>query len=52
MLAGGDDSGSGGGGAGGTGKFWTMAFYQQFFDVEDKDVFNRLLYSMVPIPGK
>jgi len=36
----------------GTSLFWTMSFYQQFFDVEDKDILNRVLYSMVPIPGK
>ena len=32
--------------------FWTLAFYQQFFDVDTNDVKNRLIYSMVPIPGK
>jgi len=35
-----------------TSNFWTLAFYQQFFDVDTADVKNRLLYSMVPIPGK
>jgi len=32
--------------------FWTLAFYQQFFDVDTEDVKNRVIYSMVPIPGK
>jgi len=32
--------------------FWTLGFYQQFFDVETATVKNRLLYSMVPVPGK
>jgi len=35
-----------------TSNFWTLAFYQQFFDVDTTDVKNRLLYSMVPVPGK
>eukprot|EP00092_Neocalanus_flemingeri_P000510 GFUD01000541.1.p1 GENE.GFUD01000541.1~~GFUD01000541.1.p1 ORF type:complete len:411 (-),score=130.38 GFUD01000541.1:111-1343(-) len=35
-----------------TSNFWTLAFYQQFFDVDTSDVKNRLLYSMVPVPGK
>jgi hypothetical protein len=29
-----------------------MKFYQQFFDVDDRDVAIRLLYSMFPVPGK
>lgn len=37
---------------GGTSNFWTLAYYQQFFDVDTGDVINRLLYSMVPVPGK
>ena len=36
----------------GLGSFYTMGFYQQFFDVDDRDVAIRLLYSMLPIPGK
>jgi len=32
--------------------FWTLAFYQQFFDVDTTTVKNRLMYSMVPVPGK
>lgn len=32
--------------------FWTLGFYQQFFDVDTEDVKNRVIYSMVPIPGK
>jgi len=39
-------------GGGSTSQFWTMAYYQQFFDVDTSDVTNRLLYSMVPVPGK
>jgi len=35
-----------------TGSFWTLAFYQQFFDVDTTDVKNRVLYSMVPVPGR
>jgi len=35
-----------------TSNFWTLGFYQQFFDVDTTDVKRRLLYSMVPIPGK
>ncbi|XP_066967550.1 protein YIPF1-like isoform X3 [Macrobrachium rosenbergii] len=34
----------------GTG-FWTFEFYQQFFDVESKQVGDRILWSMVPKPG-
>ena len=32
--------------------FFKLSFYQQYFDVEDKDILSRLLYSMVPVPGK
>ena len=35
-----------------TSNFWTFAFYQQFFDIDTVDVKNRVLYSMVPMPGK
>jgi len=35
-----------------TSNFWTLAFYQQFFDVDTSDVKNRLMYAMLPIPGK
>lgn len=38
--------------AGGTSNFWTLAYYQQYFDVDTSDVTNRLMYSMVPVPGK
>ncbi|KAG0695012.1 Protein YIPF1 [Chionoecetes opilio] len=31
--------------------FWTFEFYQQFFDVESKQVGDRVLWSMVPKPG-
>ncbi|XP_045124647.1 protein YIPF1-like isoform X2 [Portunus trituberculatus] len=31
--------------------FWTFEFYQQFFDVESKQVGDRILWSMVPKPG-
>jgi len=48
----GGDEFPGGEGSTKTSNFWSMSFYQQFFDVEDKDIFNRLIYSMVPIPGK
>ncbi|KAK7072169.1 Yip1 member 1, partial [Halocaridina rubra] len=34
----------------GTG-FWTFEFYQQFFNVESKQVGDRILWSMVPKPG-
>lgn len=47
----GDESSRGGGPSGG-GNFWKMSYYQRFFDVEDKDLLTRLLYSMLPIPGK
>jgi len=48
----GDGEGQGGPGEWKTSNFWTLAFYQQFFDVDTTDVKNRLLYSMVPVPGK
>lgn len=32
--------------------FFKLSFYQQYFDVEDKDILSRVLYSMVPVPGK
>ena len=32
-----------------TSKFWTMAFYQQFFDVETKDVLRRMGNTLLPI---
>ncbi|XP_071531742.1 protein YIPF1-like isoform X5 [Panulirus ornatus] len=31
--------------------FWTFEFYQQFFDVESKQVGDRILWSVVPKPG-
>ena len=39
-------------GGGGASNFWSMSFYQRFFDVDDKEIMRRLFYSMVPIPGK
>jgi len=39
-------------GGGGSSNFWTLAYYQQFFDVDTTDVKARLLYSMLPVPGK
>jgi len=47
-----DEDGQTGPGEWKTSNFWTLAFYQQFFDVDTTDVKNRLLYSMVPVPGK
>jgi len=47
-----DEDGQAGPGEWKTSNFWTLAFYQQFFDVDTTDVKNRLLYSMVPVPGK
>jgi len=47
-----EGEGQGGPGEWKTSNFWTLAFYQQFFDVDTTDVKNRLLYSMVPVPGK
>jgi len=49
-----DEEGEGEGGPSDwkTSNFWTFAFYQQFFDVDTADVKNRVLYSMVPMPGK
>lgn len=47
-----DEDGQSGPGAWKTSNFWTLAFYQQFFDVDTTDVKNRLLYSMLPVPGK
>jgi len=32
--------------------FWTFEYYQQFFDVETRDVFGRVLGSMTPLPSK
>jgi len=32
--------------------FFKISFYQQYFDVEDKDILTRLMYSMIPVPGK
>lgn len=28
--------------------FWTIEYYQQFFDVDTKDVMDRIIYSMFP----
>ena len=35
-----------------TSNFLKFEFYQQFFDVDTAAVKNRVLYSMVPLPGK
>jgi len=32
--------------------FWSLNFYQQLFDIDTVDVRNRLMYSMLPVPGK
>ncbi|XP_052066872.1 protein YIPF1-like [Mytilus californianus] len=32
--------------------FWTFEYYQQFFDVESKDVLQRVLGSMFPHPNR
>ncbi|BFY99908.1 hypothetical protein BsWGS_02948 [Bradybaena similaris] len=32
--------------------FWTFAYYQQFFDVETKQVGQRIVGSMLPKPGR
>jgi len=48
----GGGEGQGGPGEWKTSNFWTLAFYQQFFDVDTTDVRNRIMYSMVPVPGK
>eukprot|EP00088_Acartia_fossae_P045177 TRINITY_DN4840_c0_g1_i2.p1 TRINITY_DN4840_c0_g1~~TRINITY_DN4840_c0_g1_i2.p1 ORF type:complete len:490 (-),score=122.36 TRINITY_DN4840_c0_g1_i2:342-1811(-) len=47
-----DDDGAGGGGGGTRSSYLKLAFYQKYFDVEDKDIATRLLYSMLPVPGK
>jgi hypothetical protein len=47
-----EGEGQGGPGEWKTSNFWTLAFYQQFFDVDTTDVKKRLMYSMVPVPGK
>jgi len=47
-----EEEGQGGPGEWKTSNFWTLAFYQQFFDVDTTDVKNRLMFSMVPVPGK
>lgn len=31
--------------------FWTFEFYQQFFDVDSKQVGDRIIWSMIPKPG-
>ncbi|XP_059153181.1 protein YIPF1-like [Physella acuta] len=35
-----------------TSSFWTFAYYQQFFDVDTKQVGRRIVGSMVPRPGQ
>ena len=32
--------------------FWTFEYYQQFFDVETRQVGGRILGSMMPRPGR
>ncbi|XP_060566397.1 protein YIPF1-like [Ruditapes philippinarum] len=32
--------------------FWTFEYYQQFFDVETTQVFNRVAGSMMPLPKR
>ncbi|KAH3696204.1 protein YIPF1-like [Dreissena polymorpha] len=32
--------------------FWTFEYYQQFFDVETREVFHRIAGSMMPIPNR
>ncbi|XP_065069396.1 protein YIPF1-like [Rhopilema esculentum] len=32
--------------------FWTFEYYQKFFDVDTKQVLNRILYSMLPTYGR
>ncbi|XP_046405706.1 protein YIPF1 [Ischnura elegans] len=31
--------------------FWTFEYYQQFFDVDTKQVIDRIMWSMIPKPG-
>ena len=31
--------------------FWTFDYYQQFFNVESKQVADRIVWSMIPKPG-
>ena len=31
--------------------FWTLEYYQQFFDVDTKRVVERIMWSMIPRPG-
>jgi len=37
---------------GSSSNFWSLTFYQQLFDIDTVDVRNRLMYSMLPVPGK
>lgn len=32
--------------------FWTFEYYQQFFDVETRHVFQRVTGSMIPLPKR
>ena len=32
--------------------FWSVEFYQQFFDVDTADVKERIMAGMIPRPGK
>ncbi|CAL4119542.1 unnamed protein product [Meganyctiphanes norvegica] len=34
-----------------TGSFWSFEYYQQFFNVDSKQVGDRIIWSMVPKPG-
>ncbi len=38
--------------AGGKYNFWSIEFYQQFFDVDTDQVRERIVAGMVPIPGR
>ncbi|XP_054714482.1 protein YIPF1-like [Uloborus diversus] len=32
--------------------FWKFSYYQSFFDIDTDQVMGRMLYSMVPLPGR
>ncbi|XP_050402638.1 protein YIPF1 isoform X2 [Patella vulgata] len=35
-----------------TSSFWTFEYYQQYFDVDSKQVLHRIAGSMIPLPGR
>ncbi|KAK6179476.1 hypothetical protein SNE40_011827 [Patella caerulea] len=35
-----------------TSSFWTFEYYQQYFDVDSKQVLHRIAGSMMPLPGR